>query len=253
MRTGELSRSAQFRLILEATFEQARALPGTARRIPSTSPGWEAPVPPDSRLCREALDEARSTLSEAVLTHSLRCREWAWALAELDGLRPDPEELTVACMLHDVGLGAPDDAQCGCFTELGGRRAALFTVHHGGTEQAAASVRTAIVRHMDVVSPHTSGDVAVLLHAAAHLDVTGRRVHDLPPTVVASVLARHPVDGFAREFAAAMRREARIRPRSRAATLWKAGMALPIRLNPLARQRRSVGRSGTGTGHVLPQ
>jgi hypothetical protein len=83
--------------------------------------------------------------------------------------------------------------------------------------------------------PRALGAEAHLLHAAAHLDVAGSRVADLPTASIRAVLDAHPRDGFAAQFRQLMRREAAERPRSRAALLWRVGMRLPLAHNPLDR------------------
>ncbi len=78
-----------------------------------------------------------------------------------------------------------------------------------------------------------AGADAYLLHAAAHFDVAGRRAPEIPRATVDATIAEYPRTGFTDEFAQSMRREVELRPHSRAATLWRSGMALPLRTNPL--------------------
>ncbi|MFC6010768.1 HD domain-containing protein [Nocardia lasii] len=233
-RDGELSPLRRMRTVASALGVQTVALPQLVRGRRAAAADW-APVAPDSVLCRSALEEARQTLTPAVLAHSLRCWEFATALAELDELRPDPEALYLACVLHDIGLGAPDDPRTGCFALLGAHRARAFVVDNGATEAVGDCVHTAIARHFDPVTPREHGAEAVLLHDAAHLDVVGVRAGDLEPGVLGAVHARHPRAGFRGEFADAMRHETRVRPHSTAATLWRTGMPLALAVNPLDR------------------
>lgn len=236
-REGELGRLQQIRTVSAASAAQTLALPQLLRRPRRTGrgAGRAAPVPPDSRLCRSALEEATEVLTPALLAHSLRCWEFGTALAVSDGLAPDPEALYLACVLHDVGLGASDDSSTGCFALLGAHRARAFVIGRGATAELGECVHTAIARHMDPRTPRECGPEAALLHDAAHLDVVGMRAHHLDPGHIADIHARHGRDGFGSEFAAAMRHEARVRPRSTAATLWRAGMPIAIALNPLDR------------------
>ncbi|MGY0498558.1 HD domain-containing protein [Nocardia sp. FBN12] len=238
-RDGELGRLQQIRTASAALSVQTAALPhlvrGLRRNSNSNGSVGAAPVPPDSRLCRDALEEATEVLTPAVLAHSLRCWEFGTALAKLDDLAPDPEALYLACVLHDIGLGAPADATTGCFALLGAHRARTFIVDRGATAELGECVHIAIARHMDPGTPRGCGAEAALLHDAAHLDVVGLRAHQLDPGLLAEIHARHGRNGFGGEFAAAMRQEARIRPRSTAATLWRSGMPIAIALNPLDR------------------
>ncbi|MFD3701991.1 HD domain-containing protein [Nocardia sp. NPDC058658] len=233
-RDGELSFQQQIRTAGSALAIQTAALPHLIRGLRGEGNGaeWTAP---DSRLCRSALDEATQTLTPALLAHSLRCWEFGMALAQLDDLRPDPEALYIACVLHDVGVGEPADPAVGCFALLGARHARTFVLDRGATPELGECVHTAIARHLDPATPRDHGPEAALLHDAAHLDVTGLRAHQLDSRQLAVTVARHSRAGFAAEFTAAMRDEARIRPRSTAATLWYSGMRVAIALNPLDR------------------
>lgn len=236
-RDGEFSRLQQIRTVSAALGAQTMALPHLVRglRRGGAVSGWPAPVPPDTRLCRSALEEATEVLTPALLAHSLRCWEFGTALAQVDDLAPDPEALYLACVLHDVGVGAPDDATTGCFALLGAHRARTFVTDRGATPELGQCVHTAIARHLDPRTPREAGAEARLLHDAAHLDVVGLRAHQLDPGQIADIHARHGRAGFSSEFAAAMRDEARVRPRSTAATLWWSGMPIAIALNPLDR------------------
>lgn len=235
-REGELSRLRQIRTVGSALGAQTAALPHLVRglRRDVEDPG-RGPVPPDSRLCRSALEEATEVLTPSLLAHSLRCWEFGTALARSDNLAPDPEAFYVACVLHDAALGGPADSTTGCFALLGAHRARAFVLDHGATAELGECVHTAIARHMDPGTPRECGAEAALLHDAAHLDVAGLGAHRLDPRQIAAIHARHSRDGFGSEFAAAMRREARVRPRSTAATLWYSGMRMAIALNPLDR------------------
>ncbi|SEK46525.1 HD domain-containing protein [Rhodococcus maanshanensis] len=235
MLRGELGRADRLRVVLQAAAIQTRALPsqlaGVAKSGPAAPPLFD---PPDSALAREALEHAREVLSPAILAHSLRCWQWAMRFRAVDGLEPDPEALFVACVLHDTALGAPADAHVGCFALLGAEEARRFVAARGAPA-SAETVATAIVRHMDPRTPTGHGPEAALLHDAAHLDVAGYRVRDLPPEVLRTVIAALPRDGLGAEFGALARHESRVRPRSTMAVLWRGGMRIPLRLNPLDR------------------
>ena len=238
MRTGELTRLGQLRVIGDALAVQTIAMPRLLRGIKApSSPRFSGarPAPPDSGLCRDALQEAEETLTPAVLAHSLRCWEFGNALAIVDGRSFDPENLYVAALLHDIRLGAPADDRIGCFAVLGAEHAREFVTAHGGSAESGHCVYTAIARHMDVKTPLDAGPEAALLHDAAHLDVVGLRAHELDEAFLDDVEFRFPRSSFATEFTTAMRIEAQLRPRSTAAALWKSGMKLAIALNPLDR------------------
>lgn len=236
MLRGELSRADRLRVMLQAAAVQTRALPSQLAAVPNSSPATPSLVPPpDSALARDALEHAREVLSPGILAHSLRCWQWAMRFRAVDGNEPDPEALFVACVLHDTALGTPADAHVGCFALLGAEEARRFVADRGAPSAAAETVATAIARHMDPRTPTGHGAEAALLHDAAHLDVVGYRIRDMPPDFLRAVVAALPHDGLGAEFAELARRESRVRPRSTVAVLWRTGMRIPLRLNPLER------------------
>ncbi|WP_155293209.1 HD domain-containing protein [Rhodococcoides fascians] len=235
MRPGELSAGRRARIVGAAVREQLAMLPGTVlgSRRRSSSAAWHTVDAPDSRLCRDAFEEARECLSEPMLMHSVRCWQYASAFAEIDCLRPDSEALYVACLLHDIALGAERNPVAGCFALIGAERAEKFVRRHEGDDRTARIVHETIARHMDVETPKESE--AALLHDAAHLDVSGRRIRDLDPHYVDAIESSYTREGFVPDFASRMKVESRRRPRSTAATLWRAGMYPAMKVNPLER------------------
>ncbi len=171
--------------------------------------------------------------SPAVLNHSLRCWIWADAFAQIDAIEYDPEDLFTACALHDVGLGAEGSAEHGCFTYISAADAEELATRVGTSERSVQRIGEAIRLHMDLTVDRGAGADAYLLHAAAHFDVAGRRAPEIPRATVDATIAEYPRTGFTDEFTQSMRREVELRPHSRAATLWRSGMALPLRTNPL--------------------
>ncbi|CCQ14047.1 putative uncharacterized protein [Rhodococcus sp. AW25M09] len=218
-----------------AVLQQLVMLPGTVLgpRRGSSDSAWPIVEAPDSRLCRDALDEARECLSTPVLMHSLRCWQYATAFAAVDGLRPDWEALYLACVLHDLELGGEQRSTAGCFAILGAERARQF-IHLGdGSERTARIVYQAIARHMDVSTP--KGSEAALLHDAAYLDVSGRRIRDVDRHCLDAVESFYAREGFVADFASRMKVESRLRPKSTASTLWRSGMYPAVKSNPLQR------------------
>jgi hypothetical protein len=180
----------------------------------------------------EVAERAADELSPEVLAHSRRCFQWAAAFAEIDGLVTDPEQLWAATMLHDLALGGPDVDGYGCFAAIGGDAAAALVARHGSSADADV-VRGAIAVHFHPAAP--TEPIARCLHSAVNLDVVGRRLREVDAGLVALTEAAHSRDGFTQAFCDAMKVEARLRPYSSAAVLWRAGARLPILLNPLAR------------------
>lgn len=217
MKPGELSAGHRARIAAAAVREQLAMLPATVLgpRRRSAGSAWHTVDAPDSRLCREALEEARGCLSEPMLMHSVRCWQYASAFAVIDGLRPDREALYVACLLHDIALGAEQNPVAGCFAVIGAGRAEEFVRRHEGDDRTAQIVHETIARHMDV---------------------SGRRIRDLDPHCVDVIESSYTREGFAADFASRMKIESRRRPQSTAATLWRSGMYPAMKANPLERR-----------------
>jgi hypothetical protein len=208
----------------------------TRFRRPPRADGTPPAPPPDSRLARDVLALATEVYSPALLGHCQRCWYWADTFARIDGVRYDPELLYAACLLHDIALGGRD-APASCFAVHGAHLARQRLHDWGLPDDFAAGVAEAITLHMNPRVSLREGAEAHLLHAAAHLDVAGTRAAQIPRTRLREVVARHPRDGFADAFKRCFRHEAKVRPRSRAAVAWRLGMRLPLRFNPLDRER----------------
>ena len=157
-------------------------------------------------MTRAAEDVARRRLSPALLGHSYRTYAFGVALGELEELDVDREVLFAAALLHDVGLPTPTPQVD--FT-LASARAARDVAEQVGLSTAATdTLRTAITLHHSPGVTLAHGPVAYLLSAGAGLDVVGVRSWQLPPDLLAAVVAAHPRAGFKREFSAAFRTEA---------------------------------------------
>jgi hypothetical protein len=176
---------------------------------------------PDSVLTRAAEAEARRRLTPALLNHSYRTFAFGSALGALENLDVDGEVLFAAALLHDVGLVRPVDRVD--FTRASEQIARDVAEDAGLSTAATNTMRTAITLHYSPGVTRAQGPVAYLLSAGAGLDVIGLRSWQLPPDILAAVIAEYPRLGFKREFAAAFRTEAARMPRGRAAFLRRYG------------------------------
>ena len=190
----------------------------TGRRAMVSAARLEAP---DSALTRAAEAEARRRLTPALLNHSYRTFAFGSALGALENLDVDREVLFAAALLHDVGLPTP--AEGVDFTRASDRVARDVAEDVGLSTAATNAMRTSITLHYSPGVTRSQGPVAYLLAAGAGLDVAGLRSWQLPPDILAAVIAEHPRLGFKREFAAAFRTEAARVPRGRAAFLRRYG------------------------------
>ena len=176
---------------------------------------------PDTALTRAAEAEARRRLTPALLNHSYRTFAFGSALGALENLDVDREVLFAAALLHDVGLPTPTEGVD--FTRASDRVAQDVAEDVGLSTAATNAMRTSITLHYSPGVTQAQGPVAYLLSAGAGLDVAGLRSWQLPPDILAAVVAEHPRLGFKREFAAAFRTEAARVPRGRAAFLRRYG------------------------------
>ena len=168
---------------------------------------------PDSRLAREAEQQAREELSPHMLEHSYRTYLFGLALADLDHAPVDHELVYVASMLHDLNLEHPTPGRC--FAVVGAERAEHFALERGVPPERAAAIGAAIAGHITVGAAENLSDPAGFVSAGAFVDVAGVRMHELHPAWVDDVLQRHPRLGFRLHLLSAFAAEAAAVPNGR--------------------------------------
>jgi HD domain len=227
-RTGGLLTGAERRgLVRPLAGAHATNVVGRLSMLVGVNTGRRARVatgrlrPPDSVLTRAAEAEARRRLTPALLNHSYRTFAFGSALGAVENLDVDREVLFAAALLHDVGLPTPVDGVD--FTRASEQIARDVAEEVGLSSAATDTMRTAITLHYSPGVTPARGPVAYLLSAGAGLDVVGLRSWQLPPDLLAAVIAQYPRLGFKREFADAFRREAARVPGGRAAFLRRYG------------------------------
>ncbi len=174
-------------------------------------------VVPDSKLARAAEKECETRLSPPLIGHSHRSFAFAWALAGLDGVRIDLEELYVGALLHDIALESP--SREACFAVAGGRRARSLAARVGAEAARAERLAEAITAHITPGVDPARHPLASRITVGALVDLTGSRLWHLDPLFVAQVVERHPRDAFGETLARAWRHEARTFPEGRAAAI----------------------------------
>lgn len=242
LRGGRLTAKEQFTIARQATHAQLAAMPGILRVAlfgpvnKRSAPLVHRPLP-DTALTRDALKQITEAGPAPLVGHALRCWCFADLFAQRDAISVDPEALCLCCLLHDLSLAdnRRPDASAGCFAVHGAGAAGARLEAMGADQPLITRVGEAISLHF---SPRVELDLSVeghLLQAAAYLDTAGYRIAQLPGSALRDVLSRHPRDGFTDLFTSRMREEARDRPRSRAALLWRLGSGLALKTNPLDR------------------
>jgi hypothetical protein len=220
LRGGRLTRAEELRYLL------ALVRPLVGSRLPRRTRTGRTPAgdvalvesPPDSAFARTVYRHARELSPPGLLAHCLR----TWLLADLRGrtagIRHDTELLYAACLLHDLGLtDAHAGREAGCFAVEGGRAARALAVDHGYPR--AAELGDAISLHLQVSVPVSVGAEAHLLQAGAFADLVGGGPNAVPRSATAEADRRHPRDRLEPDLVAPFRRQAGLRPRSRAAVL----------------------------------
>ncbi|MFD6219206.1 HD domain-containing protein [Nocardia asteroides] len=187
---------------------------------------------PDTALARAAEDEARGTLSDAMLAHSYRTYFFARALAELDRVDYDDEIGYVASLLHDMALESPTPGRC--FAVVGGESAHGFALRHGAPAERATAIGAAIAAHLNPDAAGNLSDPGGFVSAGASVDVLGRRLDDLDPSWVEELLTRHPRHDFKRHIVGCFTAEAAAVPEGRIHWLNGTGFRQLIKLAPFA-------------------
>jgi hypothetical protein len=197
---GRLSRREQIRELAAAARVTLMGAPAQIRQrlgLPNGSAFALDPdsLPiPDSSIAKEAEELCRESSSEMLLNHCLRSYVWGMILGRRDGLRPDPELLYVASMLHDLALTDRfrEYAPMPCFGARAGLLANEWARERGWEQVRCSTLADVISLHLNTAVPARHGPEAQLLQAGAGLDVIGLRHWELEPDTVAWVLERYP-------------------------------------------------------------
>lgn len=124
---------------------------------------------------REALArlrEATGGVAGAIERHSLRCRHIAARIAAAHGWVIDGEVLTVAAILHDIGL-YPPASRGGVYTADGAALARTLLPAFGWTSERVELCARAIDLHHDVRRQLHHGPEVEALRRADLVDVSG--------------------------------------------------------------------------------
>jgi hypothetical protein len=149
---------------------------------------------PDTTIARAAIDIARSTESAAVFNHSVRSYLFGELLAAHDGMRPgtdyDPEDLFLACVLHDLGVGtaAPGKAR---FEVEGADLAAALLTEHGRDRATVDAVWDAIALHTSFGIVERRGGLCYLVNGGVGMDF-GINADIVDDQTAAEIHGRHP-------------------------------------------------------------
>jgi hypothetical protein len=180
-------------------------------RRPSEIPLGSVPVP-DTATASTAVSLIEGMAPPTLVNHSHR----TYAFGALLGSRDQ------AAMLHDLGLTKAVPRN-GSFERVSAAAARQFVSDEGWPSHRADLLHRAVAMHMQVGRAVRDRPEVALLHLGAAADVTGMRLEDISPAIVAEVVERYPRIGFKEFFAGRMREQSERHPRSAAALLCRFG------------------------------
>jgi hypothetical protein len=190
---------------------------------------------PETVATRTALEVVRRYSAPALVNHAVRSYLWAAAYGLDRGIAFDPELLTVAALLHDLGLEEPFDSHRLPFEEAGGQVAWIFAAGANWPERRRRRLAGIIVRHMWAEVDPAEDPEGHLLGRATGLDISGARAQLWSEQLRAEVVAAVPRLDLAERFARCFADQAERKPGSAAAAAVRAGIAARLAANPLDR------------------
>ena len=201
--TTELPRTPAPRLILRFVGLELGALARRAAR----ALGINRPTPvalediaiPDSDLVAKATTLARGCEPDFLFNHSVRTYLFGRAIGRQLGLKPDPELLYLASILHDLAL-TPDYDNDGSFEINGARAAREWLSRHGVDDGRADLVHEAIALHTAVGIAGSREPEIALTHFGAGVDVIGFHSEDLAAETQSDIVNAWPRARFKTEF-----------------------------------------------------
>ncbi|MDQ6746098.1 MAG: HD domain-containing protein [Actinomycetota bacterium] len=164
---------------------------------------------------RGSLERLRAATGESdgpMERHCLRCRHIAARIAARRHWVIDGEVLTVAALLHDIGLYA-DFATDDAYTADGATAARELLAPAGWSPERMQLCAEAIDRHHDLRRQLSRGAEVEALRLADLVDLTGGRLgFGTQREWLAQLFASEPRRGMYREIGAQLRRALRERP-----------------------------------------
>lgn len=234
---GTLTSRQKLGFLVPALQQSASFLVGRLRLVlglrSSDQPGFDASTLtiPDSKLAKEAEAAAVDSLTPAMVGHSYRTFVYGLALADVDQIAVDPEQLFTAAMMHDITLEAPSPEAC--FTVRGGEHTRQLAETAGADAETARALAEAVIHHITPGIGLELGPLPLLIQAGAMLDLTGHRLWDLSAGFVEDTISRYPRHDAKTWVSQCWRSEANTFPDGRAAFLESVFLfSLLIRLSP---------------------
>lgn len=143
---------------------------------------------PDSQIAQDAEEECLSTLSDEVISHSLRTFVFGLALSQVEELykKVDVEHFYVTSLLHDIAIES-QNSQTG-FAVAGGQKTLSIAHRSGKTEALSQNLGDAVSMHITPgINKACPGSLAALLSDASLLDLSGYKIWNLDRNFVQDV------------------------------------------------------------------
>lgn len=165
---------------------------------------------------REALGrlrDASGTVDGAMERHCLRCRHLAARVAADRGWVLDGEVLTVAALLHDIGLYPPYAGRRTSYVADGAALARAMLPGHGWSRERIARCADAIDRHHELRGQLRRGAEVEALRRADLIDLSGGLISfGIGRRRLAALRAEVPRRGLYREIGRLVAQALRARP-----------------------------------------
>ncbi|HET6154532.1 MAG TPA: HD domain-containing protein [Marmoricola sp.] len=155
---------------------------------------------PETAATAAATAFALEHTSQLIYDHSRRVFLFGSLRAAQLGLRPDPELLYVASLMHDTGLFTPYSREIQRFEVDGADHARALLLQNGFDTTAADVVWKAIALHTSPGIPSRMGPEIAATTYGVLLDALGIGLDDLDAAVVDEVVATHPRGDFKKGF-----------------------------------------------------
>ena len=154
---------------------------------------------PDTALVDDAIDLSRSLSEPYLFNHVMRSWLFGVLLSESAELPPDPELLSVAAVLHDLGLTDRYTAE-NRFEVDGANAARAFLKDRGISAQQMQVVWDAIALHTTpTLALHKEPEV-VMTHSGIAVDVLGAGLDRIPKDKQRAILTEFPRMAFKNQF-----------------------------------------------------
>jgi hypothetical protein len=159
---------------------------------------------PDTATTAAATRFAREHTSPLIYHHSRRVFVFGSLRAEALGLKPDPELLYVASVLHDTGLLTPFSDAEQRFEVDGADHAKRLLLEHCAAPAEADKVWTAIALHTTPGIPTRMGPEIAATHIGVLVDVLGLWLDTFDAEQLEEITAAHPRGDFTSGFLQAL-------------------------------------------------